>query len=518
MEEEKKGSNTVFIVSLAICAVIIVAAVGFNDAFSAVSNAMFSFFTVNFGWLYMAVMFAFVVFAIVIALSKHGGMKLGPDDSKPEYKTSTWFAMLFGCGMGVGLVFWGVAEPISDLVATNLPDGSAAGSAGAALYAFRACFMHWGFTPWANYSIIGLALAYFQFRKNKPGLVSTTLEPLIGTKLTLGWLGKLVDVLAVFATVAGVVTSLGLGVMQINAGFNFLFGLPNNLLTQIIIILIISVIYIGTAVAGIDKGISVISDMNLYIAIGLLAACFLLGPKVDILNNLVGGVGVYVQNFISDSLGISAYGDNSWALSWRIFYWAWWLAWAPFVGVFIARISKGRTIREFVAGVVLVPAIASIAWFAVFGSLGTTLGMTGKVAMDELAKIAATPETGLFVVLQQYPLGTVLSLVAIVLLCTFFITSANSGTFVLGMLSTNGALNPPKKRMFIWGIVQSVMAIGMLMAGGLKPLQTISIAAAFPFIFIMIAVMFSLVKALNEDEASQAQAVAPKVKAQKAKA
>ena len=263
MEEEKKGSNTVFIVSLAICAVIIVAAVGFNDAFSAVSNAMFSFFTVNFGWLYMAVMFAFVVFAIVIALSKHGGMKLGPDDSKPEYKTSTWFAMLFGCGMGVGLVFWGVAEPISDLVATNLPDGSAAGSAGAALYAFRACFMHWGFTPWANYSIIGLALAYFQFRKNKPGLVSTTLEPLIGTKLTLGWLGKLVDILAVFATVAGVVTSLGLGVMQINAGFNFLFGLPNNLLTQIIIILIISVIYIGTAVAGIDKGISVISDMNL---------------------------------------------------------------------------------------------------------------------------------------------------------------------------------------------------------------------------------------------------------------
>ena len=258
--------------------------------------------------------------------------------------------------------------------------------------------------------------------------------------------------------------------------------------------------------------------MNLYIAIGLLAACFLLGPKVDILNNLVGGVGVYVQNFISDSLGISAYGDNSWALSWRIFYWAWWLAWAPFVGVFIARISKGRTIREFVAGVVLVPAIASIAWFAVFGSLGTTLGMTGKVAMDELAKIAATPETGLFIVLQQYPLGTVLSLVAIVLLCTFFITSANSGTFVLGMLSTNGALNPPKKRMFIWGIVQSVMAIGMLMAGGLKPLQTISIAAAFPFIFIMIAVMFSLVKALNEDEASQAQAVAPKVKAAKAKA
>ena len=518
METEKKADNTVFIVYLIICAVIVVWAVGFNQSFSAASNAIFSFFTVDFGWLYMAAMFAFVVFALAIAFSKFGGIKLGEDDSKPEYSTVSWFAMLFGCGMGVGLVFWGVSEPISHLMAENLPNGAAAGSPEAALYAFRASFMHWGFTPWANYSIIGLALAYFQFRKHKPGLVSTTLEPLIGTKLTKGWLGKLVDVLAVFATVAGVVTSLGLGVMQINAGFNFLFGLPSNLMVQIIIIAIISVIYIGTAVAGIDKGISVISDLNLYIAVGLLLVCFLVGPKLDILNNLIGGTGAYLQYFINDSLGLSAYGDNSWVLSWRIFYWAWWLAWAPFVGVFIARISKGRTIREFVAGVVLVPAVASIVWFSVFGSLGVHLGMVGTVALDALKQIAATPETGLFIVLQHYPLGAVISLVAIVLLCTFFITSANSGTFVLGMLSTNGNLNPPKKRMFIWGIIQSVMAVGMLIAGGLKPLQTISIAAAFPFIFIMIAVMFSLVKALSSDEAvaGEAEEAAPQTEAQKA--
>ncbi len=490
-------ANPVFIIALILCAVIAIWAVAFNASFGVVSNAIFGFFTVDFGWLYLLAMTIFVVFAIYLAVSKYGKIKLGPDDSEPEYRTVSWFAMLFGCGMGVGLVFWGVAEPISHYM------GPAAGidpmSPAAADFAFEASFMHWGIHPWANYAIIGLALAYFQFRKGKPGLISSTLTPLVGEKLSEGWLGKLVDILAVFATVAGVVTSLGLGVLQINSGLNFMFGIPATLMMQIAIIAVISVIYIGTAVLGIEKGISKVGDLNLVIAIALMVAAFLVGPHVEILNNLVGGVGNYMQNFFHDSFMITGSGDNTWTLGWRIFYWAWWIAWAPFVGVFIARISKGRTIREFVAGVVLVPAVASILWFAVFGTLGTHLGVHGILNADQLGSVAAAPETGLFLVLQQYPAGLIISIVALFLLCTFFITSANSGTFVLSMLSSEGALNPPKTRMVIWGVIQSLMAVGLLIAGGLKPLQTISIAAAFPFIIIMIAVMFSIVKALAQD-------------------
>lgn len=491
-------NNAVFAISLVICAVIAIWAVAFNANFSVVSGAVFGFLTVNFGWLYLIAMLSFVIFAVVLAFSKYGSIKLGPDDSKPEYKTVTWFAMLFGCGMGVGLVFWGIAEPMSHYV------GPAAGidpmTPAAANFAMEASFMHWGIHPWANYAIIGLALAYFQFRKGKPGLISSTLEPLIGEKGVQGWLGKLVDILAVFATVAGVVTSLGLGVLQINSGLNYMFGVPTTVVMEIGIILLISVIYISTAVLGIEKGISKVSNLNLIIAVALMIFCFLVGPKIDILNNLIGGMGNYLQNFFHDSLMTSAYGDNAWTLAWRIFYWAWWIAWAPFVGVFIARISKGRTIREFVAGVVLVPAVASIIWFSIFGSMGLSLAGVGAISADVMAQIAASPETGLFIVINHYPFGMLISIITLFLLCTFFITSANSGTFVLSMLSSNGDLNPPKSKMLIWGCVQSLMAIGLLLAGGLKPLQTISIAAAFPFIFIMLAVMVSTVKGLAQDE------------------
>ncbi len=492
-----KKNNTVFIVSLVICAVIAVWAVGFNENFTVASGAMFSFFTSKFGWLYMLAMLAFVVFAIFIAFSRWGKITLGEDGEKPEYSTMSWFAMLFGCGMGVGLVFWGVAEPLSFYV------GPAAGidpeTPEAANFALKAAFMHWGVSPWANYAIIGLGLAYFGFRKKQRSMISTTLEPLIG-KHAKGWIGTAVDVLAVFATVAGVVTSLGLGVMQINSGLNMVVGLPSNLTVQIIIILVISVIYITTAASGIEKGIKVISDVNLYLFVGLMVAGFVLGPKMEILNGFVGGVGSYIQDFIKDSLLVNGYGDNSWTFDWRIFYWAWFIAWAPFVGVFIARISKGRTIREFILGVALVPGLTSIVWFSIFGCLGLHLANTGVLSSEQLAAIAAAPETGLFTVLQYYPFTKVISIVAIILLNTFFITSANSGTFVLSMLSSDGNPNPPKKKMIIWGVIQSVMAIGMMIAGGLKPLQTISLAAAFPFIFIMFMEMASLIIALKKEK------------------
>lgn len=493
----KKEFNTIFIVSLIICVIIAVWAVGFNAAFTVAANAMFAFFTQKFGWLYLVAMIAFVVFAVFIAASKWGNITLGEDGEKPEYSTLTWFAMLFGCGMGVGLVFWGVAEPISFYVSPTA--GVAPETPEAANFALKAAFMHWGVSPWANYAIMGLGLAYFGFRKKQNAMISTTLVPLIGDRAK-GMLGTIVDVLAVFATVAGVVTSLGLGVMQINSGLNMVLGIPSNLMIQIIIILIISVIYISTAAAGIEKGIAVISDINLYLFVGLMIAGFVLGPKMEILNGFIGGIGSYLQDFIKDSLLVNGYGDNSWTFDWRIFYWAWFIAWAPFVGVFIARISKGRTIREFIMGVALVPGLTSIVWFSIFGCLGLHLANTGVLTHEQLAAIAAAPETGLFTVLNYYPLTKIFSIVAIVLLNTFFITSANSGTFVLSMLTSDGEQNPPKKKMVIWGVIQSIMAIGMMLAGGLKPLQTISLAAAFPFIFIMFAEMASLVIALKEEK------------------
>lgn len=499
--DKNELKNPVFVIALVLCTAIAIWAIALNDSFSQVSNAVFGFLTQDFGWLYLIAMLAFVVFALCIAFSRWGSIRLGPDDSKPDYSTVSWFAMLFGCGMGVGLVFWGIAEPISHYVSP--PAGIDASSAESAKFALSTSFMHWGIHPWANYAIIGLSLAYFMYRKGKPALISAALSPVLGPNGTNGFVGRLVDILALFATMAGVVTSLGLGVLQINAGLNYLFGVPVDLFAQIVIILVISVIFIGSAVAGIDKGIKVISDANLFIAVGVLIVCFIVGPKVDILNNLAGGLGDYIGTFFQSSLGISAYGDNSWALAWRVFYWAWWIAWAPFVGVFIARISKGRTVREFILGVVLVPAVASILWFAVFGTLGLTVAYDGTLSADAIASVAASPETGLFLVLNQYPLGAIVSVVMLVLICTFFITSANSGTFVLGMLSSAGSVNPSNGKKILWGIVLTAMAIGLLIAGGLKPLQTISIAAAFPFIFIMFAAMVSIVKGLAADGSEQ---------------
>lgn len=496
---EKKGKNTVFYVSLIIVGIIAVWSVGFNDSFTVVANAAFKVLTTDFGWLYLISMIIFFGFIVYFAFGKYGKIRLGSDDSRPEYSNITWFGLLFGCGMGVGLVFWGVAEPLTYYL--NPTDGIEAASQASANFAFENFFMHWGILPWANYAVIGLALAYFMFRKNKKGLLSVMLEPLIGEKLANGWLGKVVDILGVFATVAGVVTSLGLGTLQINAGFNYLFGVPINLVVEIIIIIIVSFLYIGSAVSGLDKGIKIISDTNLYVAIGLLAVCFIVGPKVETLNAFVNGMGQYIGNFIPTALKINSYSDNSWFGSWRLFYWAWFIAWAPFVGVFVARISKGRTIREFVLGVVLVPTIASCIWGAVFGNLGINLGEKGLMAIEKLQEAVATPEVGLFVVLGQYPLGFILSLVALVSLCAFFVTSANSGVYVLSMLSTDGAINPPNGRKILWGVIQSVMAIGLLMAGGLKPLQTISLVAAFLFIFVMLGTIAAFIKVLKEEKA-----------------
>ncbi|MFD3158674.1 BCCT family transporter [Haloimpatiens sp. FM7330] len=493
---EKQKDNKVFYISLIITFAIVLWGIVFKEHFNNFANTLYDFLSVNFGWTYLLSMLIFVIFALILAFSKYGKIKLGPDDSKPEFSTTSWFAMLFGAGMGIGLVFWGVAEPLAHF--STPPVGIQPGTSEAAEFALKASFKHWGFHPWANYSIIGLALAYFQFRKNKPGLISSIFTPLLGEEGVKGPIGKLIDVLAVFATVAGVATSLGMGTLQINGGLNYLFKIPETQLVQVIIIGIVTVIFIWTAVSGIEKGIKLLSDINLWAAGILVIGAFLVGPKITILNSFVNSFGDYLNTFVYDSLNIKAFGDNTWISGWTVFYWAWWIAWAPFVGSFIARISKGRTIREFVMGVIIAPSLASFVWFSIFGTLGINLGITKKLSLSALQSVKT--ETALFVVMKNYPLGTILSIIAIFLLCTFFITSANSATFVLGMFTSEGNLNPSNKKKILWGLVQSLLATALLLAGGLKALQTASVAAAFPFIFVMIFACISLVKALREEK------------------
>lgn len=491
-----KKDNSVYYISLVIVVLISLFGLFFTKEFEATMNNILNFLQVEFGWLYLSSMLIFVIVALFIAFSKYGKIKLGKDDSEPEFSTQTWFAMLFGAGMGIGLVFWGIAEPLSHIVSPI--EGIEPGSSQAITFAMSQSFKHWGFHPWACYTILGLALGYFQYRKDYPGLISSIFVPLIGEKGVKGPVGKAVDILAVFATVAGVATSLGLGTMQINAGLEYVFGIPNTPYVQIGIIVVITVIYIWTAISGIEKGIALLGDINLYLAAALLVVSFLVGPRLITMMSLTEGFGAYIQNFFYDSLHLSIGGDNTWVNAWTVFYWAWWIAWAPFVGSFIARISKGRTIREFIIGVTVAPALTSLVWFAVFGSMG--IESFNQLGLDKIAEIAKVPETALFQVFNNFPLASILSVVAIFLLITFFITSANSATFVLGMFTQGGDLNPSNRKKFIWGIVQSVLATTLLLAGGLLPLQTASVVAAFPFIFIMIFAIVALYKALRKED------------------
>lgn len=486
-------SKSVFYISLVIVIIIAMYGLIFSEQFANIANNLMTFLTINFGWLYLIAMFIFVVVALALGFSKYGKIKLGPDDSKPEFSTVSWFAMLFGAGMGIGLVFWGVAEPISHMVYQ-----ADKGADVAASFAMGASFKHWGFHPWANYAIIGLALAYFQFRKGYPGLISSIFTPLIGEKGVRGPIGKIIDIMTVFATVAGVATSLGLGTMQINSGMSFVFGIPSNTFVQIIIIAVITILYISTAISGIEKGIKLLGDVNLYLACGLVLLTFIVGPKLTILTSFTEGMGVYLNNFIQDSFHINIMGENAWLNQWTIFYWAWWIAWAPFVGSFIARISRGRTIKEFVMGVILAPAFASLVWFGVFGGLGISLG--DKIGMDNLAQMVEVPETAIFEAFSHYPLGMILSIITVALLITFFVTSANSATFVLGMFTSGGDLHPSTSKKVIWGLVQALLAAALLISGGLTALQTASVAAAFPFIFIMLLSCFALYKALKTEK------------------
>lgn len=378
------------------------------------------------------------------------------------------------------------------------------GSQEALADAFRFTFFHWGIHAWAVYAIVGLALAYFGFRKQEKYLLSVTLKPLLGDRAK-GWIGKVIDTITIVATVIGVATTLGFGAMQINGGLSYLFGIPNNIMTQTIIIVITTALFVMSAMSGLGKGVKILSNVNLILAIGLLAVAIVIGPTVRIFDNMTDSIGAYLQNFFRMSFRSAAFDGTKrgWINSWTIFYWAWWISWSPFVGVFIARISKGRTIREFLTVVLLIPTLLSILWFSSFGTLSTSLQDAG-INLSEFAT-----EEVLFATFNNYLGGNILSFIAIILVSTFFITSADSATYVLAMLSENGNLLPSNRKKVIWGILLSAIAIVLLFSGGLAALENTLIIVALPFSVVMIFVMISLLKELNHEKKKMGLKIRP---------
>ncbi|MEN1967022.1 BCCT family transporter [Lentibacillus sp. N15] len=456
-----------------------------------------TFFVDKFGWFYLLSMTAFVVFSLYLIFSKYGKIKLGKPGDKPEYSYITWFAMLFSAGMGIGLVFWGAAEPMSHFHEPPYGDGQ---TAEAAKTAMQYSFFHWGLHPWAVYATLGLALAYFKFRKQAPGLISAILQPVFGD-LVKGPLGTFIDFIAVFATVFGVATSLGQGAIQISGGLHYVFGFNQSITMQFVIILLVTILYLISAMTGLNKGIKYLSNTNIVLAIALMVFMLFAGPTKFIMEFFTTSFGSYIQNLPSMSFRMTPFdagGGSDWINGWTIFYWAWWIAWAPFVGTFIARVSRGRTIREFVSGVLLVPTIFGAIWFATLGGSAIHLEMFDNVdIMSSINDIGE--EAALFAVLDHFPIGTFISIIAILLICTFFVTSADSATFVLGMQTTGGSLYPPNVVKFVWGLIQSGAAAILLWQGGLTALQTASIIVGLPFAIIMIFIIISLVKSFKEE-------------------
>lgn len=488
-----KRISNVFWISVAIVLAAVVFGVTAPDSFEEAAGNLQAFLTTAFGWYYLILVTVIVLFCVFLIFSPVGIIKLGKPDEKPEFSTATWFAMLFSAGMGIGLVFWGAAEPISHFMSPPLAEG---GTAAAQKEAMRYTFFHWGIHAWGIYAIVALALAYFQFRKDEPGLISATLKPVLGKSMEGPW-GTVVDVFAVFATVIGVATTLGFGAAQINGGLAYLLGIPKSFTVQFIIIAIVTVLFMISAWSGLGKGIKYLSNTNMFLAVALLLLMFITGPTILILNIFTDSIGGYIQNIIQMSFRIAPLNEEhrSWINSWTIFYWAWWISWSPFVGIFIARVSRGRTIREFLIGVLLLPSLVSFFWFAVFGTSAIEVQSLGNLDLTQFAT-----EEVLFAVFNEFPWSVVLSIVAIILVSTFFITSADSATFVLGMQTTYGSLTPPNTVKLTWGVAQSSVALILLYSGGLQALQNALIAAAFPFSFIMILMMMSLYRSLTKEK------------------
>ncbi|MFE9792434.1 BCCT family transporter [Streptomyces goshikiensis] len=481
---------------IAVLAVVAWAALG-KDSFDTASAAALAWVLANFAWLFVIAADVFLVMCVVLAISRFGRIRLGADDSEPEFTNLAWIAMMFSAGMGIGLMFYGVGEPLTHYLNPPPSSGAAPGTGAAAQAALDYSFFHWTLTPWAIYGIAGLALAYATFRKGRGNRLSSAFVPLMGQERADGWPGRAVDLLAVFATVFGTATSLGLGALQVAEGLSLTAGTENSTAVQLIIIASLSAAFVISAFSGLHKGVKWLSTINLVLAAALMLFVFVLGPTVYVLDVIPASVGSYLHELLPMATRTGAFTDSAWLGAWTIFYWAWWLSWAPFVGTFIARISRGRTIREFLIGVLLVPSGATAVWFCVMGGTAIRLDSTG--AADLAVKVKDGAEASLFAMLDALPLGTLTSYVAMVLVMTYFVTSADSASLVMGSLTSRGSLNPPTWLVVTWGILMAAVAAVLLVAGGLKSLQTATILVALPFVLVMLLLCWALVTELRQD-------------------
>lgn len=454
----------------------------------------------TFGWYYMLVVAAYSIFALFVGVSRYGDIKLGQDHDKPDFPFLAWAAMLFSAGIGIDLLFFGASEPLAHYLTPNVGEGSTPAAARAAI---AQTFLHWGLHGWGIYALIGMALAYFAYRHNLPLALRSALVPVFGLKRTNGWLGHSVDTFGVVCTLLGIATSLGIGVLQANAGLNHVFGIETSKLVQSLIIISVTIVAGLSAMSGVEKGVRRLSEINMGGATLLLIALLIMGPTLFLLNAFTENIGDYFQTIISQTFNVYAYegtAGEEWKSGWTIFFWAWWVAWAPFVGLFIARISRGRTLREFVFGVMFIPLGFIFAWFSIFGNSAIALISTGAAELGQVA--LNDPAMGMFALFEHYPFASLWSSIAVVIGLIFFVTSADSGALVLANLSSknlaSGADAPLWMRIF-WAAATGLITLGLLFAGGFGSLQAVSVVAGLPFSLVLVVYMISMWKSLRQE-------------------
>ncbi|MFC9458074.1 BCCT family transporter [Streptomyces sp. NPDC056983] len=472
-----------------------------TDSLEDISTRLLEGLIHNGGWAFMLAASGFVVFALWLAISRYGKITLGDEGEKPEFRTVSWVAMMFSAGMGIGLMFYGVSEPLAHY-STHPPGTRPVDSAQAMETSMATTLFHWTLHPWAIYAVVGLAIAYSTFRRRRRQTISSVFVPLIGERHAHGAWGRVIDIIAIFATLFGSAASLGLGALQIGSGFevlNWMDKASTGLLVTIIAVL--TVAFVASAVSGVEKGIQWLSNINMVLALILVVFVFIAGPTILVLDLLPTSLGAYLGDLpqlIGRTEASSGKGVAAWLGSWTVFYWAWWISWTPFVGMFIARISKGRTIRQFVGGVILVPSTVSLIWFAVFG--GTAMSLKESGALGN----ASTPEAQLFGVLHEFPIATATSLLVMILVGIFFVSGADAASIVMGTLSQKGALEPGRVVVIFWGVVTGAVAAVMLLIGNgsgnaLTGLQNLTILVAAPFTLVMIGMCVALMRDLRHD-------------------
>ena len=497
MEADKKLPRAiilfpVFIPAVVVTLLLVVGTISNPDLAGEVFSATLAFITTNFGWFYMLSVAFFLVFIVGIAMTPWGSIKLGPDHAEPQYSFPAWFAMLFSAGYGIALLFFGVAEPVLHYAS---PPAGAAQTVDSAKQAMQIAFFHWGFHIWAIYGLTGLVLAYFSFRHGLPLSMRSALYPIIGERIN-GPIGHVVDVFAILGTLFGIATTLGLSVTQINAGINYLWpDIPVSIGVQIIAIAIITALAICSVVAGLDKGVKNLSLLNMILAIGLMLFVFLVGPSIFILETFLQNTGSYLNNIIERTFNLQAYSRSDWIGNWTLFIFGWTIAWSPFVGLFIAKISRGRTIRQFVFGVMFVPTIFTFLWFSVFGDTALHLILVeGYTSL--ITDVQADNAIALFKLFELLPMTSIASFLAVLLIITFFVTSSDSGSLVIDSLAAGGASHTPVWQRVFWASAEGVVAATLLLAGGLSALQTMTIASALPFAIIMLIAALGMWRAL----------------------